>query len=172
MGIWLLETEGFHHQCYVKSWDGHLMNLMGWKYAILPTVCGKGKVLQGITFMFEGIYSAFTGFVWMITIYVYIHTDVWLFFVFKRLIFWSPESDKRDMDYSLNDSHQAASYCTYCVSTYLPTYLHMYVRTYVHTYIHTYLLTYIHTYLLTYILTYLHPSIHPSMHACIHTYIH
>ena len=39
--------------------------------------------------MFEGIYSAFTGFVWMITIYVYIYiyTDVWLFFVFKRLIF-------------------------------------------------------------------------------------
>ena len=37
--------------------------------------------------MFEGIYSAFTGFVWMITICVYIYTDVWLFFVFNRLIF-------------------------------------------------------------------------------------
>ena len=79
--------------------------------------------------MFEGIYSAFTGFVWMITICVYIYTDVWLFFVFNRLIFWSPESDKRDMDYSLNDSHQAASYCTYCVPTYLHTYMHTYIHT-------------------------------------------
>ena len=74
------------------------------------------------------------------------------------------------MDYSLNDSHQAASYCTYCVSTYLPTYLPTYLH--VRTYIYTYILTYIHTYLFTYIHTYLLTSIHPSIHACMHTYIH